>query len=93
MAEEIQKCGIIPLKLLNSKEISLKAKGIFAYIQSKPKDWQFSVDRISSQMKEGQEAIRSALKELEEAGYLKRVPKRNEKNWFSGYDYILVYKK
>ena len=48
---------------------------------------------IATQMKEGREAIRSALKELEEAGYLKRIPKRNEKNGFSGYDYILVYKK
>jgi len=93
MTEEIQKCGIIPIELLNSKEISLKAKGLFAYIQSKPKDWKFSVDMIATQMKEGREAIRSALKELEEAGYLKRIPKRNEKNGFSGYDYILVYKK
>jgi len=66
---------------------------MFGYLQSKPSNWQFSIEKMANQLMEGREAIRGALLELENAGYLKRVPKRNEKNWFSGYDYILVYKK
>ena len=62
----------VPNELVNSKDISLKAKGLFAYIQSKPDGWDFSAERIAQQSKEGLPAIMSALKELENFGYLKR---------------------
>lgn len=62
----------MPNELVNSKEISLKAKGLFAYIQSKPDGWDFSAERIAQQLKEGLPAIMSTLKELEQFGYLKR---------------------
>jgi DNA-binding MarR family transcriptional regulator len=65
--------GTVPNALLNSDQISFKAKGIYAYIQSKPDDWDFSVERISSQVKEGKPSITAALKELENAGYLSRI--------------------
>ena len=45
--------GTIPNDLLNSTKISFKAKGLFAYIQSKPDNWEFSAERISKQVKEG----------------------------------------
>lgn len=32
--------------LLNDKTLSFKAKGLFAYLFSKPDDWDFSVERI-----------------------------------------------
>ncbi len=62
----------VPNDLVNSKDISLKAKGLFAYIQSKPDGWDFSAERIANQSKEGLPAIMAALKELENFGYLKR---------------------
>ena len=68
----------IPNDLVNSTEISLKAKGLFAYIQSKPDGWEFSAERISNQLKEGLPTINSALKELETNGYLKRERYQNE---------------
>lgn len=68
----------IPNELVNSTEISLKAKGLFAYIQSKPDGWEFSAERISNQLKEGLPTINSALKELELNGYLKRERYQND---------------
>lgn len=68
----------IPNDLVNSIDISLKAKGLFAYIQSKPDGWEFSAERISNQLKEGLPTINSALKELESNGYLKRERYQNE---------------
>jgi len=68
----------IPNDLVNSTEISLKAKGLFAYIQSKPDGWEFSAERISNQLKEGLPTINSALKELESNGYLRRERYQNE---------------
>jgi len=64
--------GIAPNSLLNNKEISLRAKGLFAYIQSKPDGWSFSAERIALSHVEGRESIMSALKELENHGYLMR---------------------
>lgn len=66
------KYATIPNELVNSTQISLKAKGLFAYIQSKPDGWDFSAERIANQVKEGLPAVMSALKELEVNGYLIR---------------------
>ena len=64
--------------MVNNLEISLKAKGLFAYIQSKPDGWDFSAERIAKYLKEGLQSVSSALKELEKSGYLIRQKKQNE---------------
>jgi len=57
---------------LNDKNLSLKAKGLWAFIMSKPNDWKINYRGLVSQLKEGQTAILATLDELEEAGYLIR---------------------
>jgi len=79
----------IPNKLLNRKNISFKAKGLFGYLQSKPDGWSFSIHRISTQVKEGEEAINSAIKELEQEKYLQRIPLRDKEGKWKGWDYFL----
>ena len=71
--------GIVPNDLLNDKELTFKAKGVYAYIQSKPANWDFSAERISMQTKEGVTSVRMALIELEDAGYLIRTQSRNNR--------------
>jgi hypothetical protein len=78
----------IPNDLVNSCEISLRAKGLFAFIQSKPDGWEFSAERISFQLKEGLQSVTSALKELENNGYLTRQKTQNEYGHWN-IDYIL----
>lgn len=58
--------------VLNDKNLSAKAKGVFAYLYSKPDDWDFAVERIISDFKDGRDSIISGLKELEAFSYLKR---------------------
>ena len=82
------KFGVAPNELLNSTNLSFKAKGIYTFLQSKPDGWKFSVSRIAQQSVEGERAVRSGLQELEKEGWLERVPTRG-KNGFTGYDYIL----
>jgi hypothetical protein len=72
-----------------SNRLSLKAKGLYVYIQSKPDDWDFSAERISKEVKEGIRAVKSGLKELENVGLLKRIPKKEQNGKWAGYDYIL----
>ena len=79
-------------ELLNNKKISLKAKGLFEYLQSKPDGWKVSEERISLQLKEGKSAIREALHELEKFGYLRRERVRNKTGKWDGRDYYLYPK-
>ncbi len=64
--------SVTPNSLLNNPSISLKAKGLYAFMQGKPNGWKFSVERMAEQLKEGEKAIRNALHELEQAGYLRK---------------------
>lgn len=79
-----------PNDLLNDSKISFKAKGLYAYINSKPDNWDFSIDRMSDQTKEGRDSIRSGIKELEDAGWLQRTPARQKDGTFQGYDYFIL---
>ena len=82
--------GTTPNDILNHKEISLKAKGLYGFLQCKPEEWSFSTDRIAGQLKESQKTIRATLQELERFGLLTRKlrPKDDKGKW-TGYDYTL----
>jgi hypothetical protein len=80
--------GVTPNALLNNQNISLKAKGLYGYIQSKSDGWDFSAEKISNQCKEGIDAIRVTLIELEKFGYLVREKYQNEKGHWD-IDYVL----
>ena len=62
--------AITPNELLYDKNISLRAKGLYLYIQSKPDNWEFSAERIVLETKDGVASIRAGLKELEEFGLI-----------------------
>lgn len=67
-----QPFGWIPLAVLYDDELSLKAKGLWCYINSKPNGWEFAMSRIAAETKEGVDGIRACITELEEHGLLKR---------------------
>jgi hypothetical protein len=80
--------GAVPNELLNNPDISFKAKGLYAYLNSKPDNWDFSVEGISAQVKEGIDSVRGGIHELEKTGYLKRIKHQNEKGFWE-IDYML----
>lgn len=57
---------------LRDKELSLKAKGLLSIMLSLPDGWNFSTQGLTTLSSDGETAIRSTLKELEQKGYLKR---------------------
>ena len=83
-----KKFWITPNEVLNSKNLSFKAKWIYWFLQSKPDNWNFSVKWISSQSKESKESISAWLKELEDQHLLKRE-KFQDNKWHWGIEYIL----
>lgn len=58
--------------VLNDSNLSFAAKGLYGYLYSKPEGWDFSENRISQESKNGRFAVRTAIKELADNGYLKR---------------------
>lgn len=79
---------VTPNSLLNDPNISFKAKWIYAYIQSKPDDWNFSTERIANDATEWRDAVRTWMQELEKAGYLRRSQIKNER-WLFEMQYEL----
>lgn len=62
----------VPNALLQDRRLSFKARGLWAYLQSLPEDWDVAVERIAEGGQDGKDAVRSGLRELEAAGYLVR---------------------
>ena len=75
-------------QLFKDKTISLKAKGLMAYLLSLPNDWDLSINGIVACSKEGRRSIGNTIKELINAGYIEREQVRN-KGKFVGYDYFV----
>ena len=63
---------IVPNDILGDSSISFRAKGVYTYLRSKPENWEFRIQNIVNSSKEGRDAVQAAIKELENAGYLKR---------------------
>lgn len=57
--------------------LSYKARGILAYLLSKPDSWEWQETDLIEHGPDGKHAIRSGLKELKEAGYLTSKPERD----------------
>src|SRR5262245_9803857 len=71
---------------LNDDRLSFRAKGLHTYLMSKPDDWQVYIDQLErTSPSEGRDAIRSALSELEHAGYMHRHKIRGPKGRMAGW--------
>lgn len=62
---------------LENPELSAKAKGILAYLLSRPDNWQTHTEQLVSVMSDGKTSVSSGLLELEAAGYFKRIRLRD----------------
>lgn len=73
---------------LRSQNLSLKAIGLLCKVLSLPEDWDYSIDGLIAICKDGKTAVRSAMKELEEWGYLK-ITRLNPNETESGrFEYV-----
>ena len=74
---------------LKEKEMSLKAKGLLSVMLSVSDEWNFSIAGLSAICKENETAIKSALNELKQFGYLvvtKKCPSETKSGRIE-YDY------
>ena len=73
---------------LRDRRLSLRAMGLMSKMLSLPDDWDYTVNGLSSICREGRDAVRKALQELEKAGYLVREQTRAG-GCFGSNDYTL----
>ena len=67
---------VLDKNFLNDKNLSLKAKGLLAYMLSLPDDWTFYLEELEKHSTDGMSSLRSGFKELQENGYVTRSRKR-----------------
>lgn len=69
---ERDRFAIISKTPLEDDRLSFKARGLLAYLLSKPDGWDVQVSYLIAAGPDGKRAVESALAELEQAGYLER---------------------
>ena len=62
---------------LKDNRLSLKAKGLMSVMLSLPDDWDYTLRGLACICKEGVDAIREAIREMERAGFILRTRERN----------------
>ncbi|MEY8420479.1 DUF6017 domain-containing protein [Oscillospiraceae bacterium 44-5] len=74
---------------LRNKDLSLKAKGLLSQMLSLPEDWDYTLKGLALINREKIDAIRQAIRELEQAGYIVRSRERDERGRLRGADYVI----
>lgn len=74
---------------LRNRELTLKAKGLLSQMLSLPEEWDYTLSGLSHINKENITAIRTAVQELEAAGYIVRRQTRDDKGKMAANEYII----
>ena len=85
--EQIKGYTITPNFHQRDKTITLKAKGLLSQMFSLPDDWDYTLKGLAYINLEGIDSIRSAIRELEKAGYIIRTRVRDEQGRLRGTSY------
>ena len=74
---------------LRNQSLTLKAKGLLSQMLSLPENWDYTLAGLSHINRESIDAIRTAVWELEKAGYIVRRQGRDEKGKMTAIEYII----
>ena len=74
---------------LRDKRLSLKAKGLLSQMLSLPEDWDYTLAGLCYINRESKDAIRTAIHELEQVGYIHRRQTTDSGGKFAGNVYTI----
>lgn len=68
-------------RILEDARLSWRAKGVLAYLLSKPPEWEVRSEDVINKSTDGRDAVRSAMAELKELGYAELINTRDGRRW------------
>lgn len=80
---------VVPNHYLQNTNLSLKAIGLLSMILQLPEDFDFTIKGLAKMCKDGTDSINTAVKELEQAGYLTCNRLRNTNGRVGQMEYII----
>lgn len=80
---------VIDNRILEDERLSFDARGLMAYLLSKPDKWQVNVVHLERQSKAGRSKVRRILRELSDAGYLEYRKARGKGGRFGGTEIVI----
>jgi hypothetical protein len=87
--EKTQNYTVMSNHHLRNQFLTLKAKGLLSQMLSLPEDWDYTLAGLSHINRESVEAIRTAVLELEAAGYIVRQQLRGSRGRMGKTEYII----
>ena len=74
---------------LQNRRLCLNAKGLLSQMLSLPEDWDYTLAGLAAINPDGRDSIRSAVAELERAGYVVRSRRVDAQGRFAGNEYVI----
>lgn len=87
--EKTQNYTVMSNHHLRNQTLTLKAKGLLSQMLSLPDEWDYTLAGLAAINKESVDAIRTAVWELEEAGYIIRRQKRDAGGKMAQTEYVI----
>lgn len=78
------KYTMISNEILETKSLSMKAKGILSYLLSKPDTWKPAISDIVRSSKDGKDSIATGIRELVDHGYMRLIKYQDKNGKFEG---------
>ena len=72
---------------LKDRRLSYKSKGLLSVILSLPPDWDYTITGLSVIAADGVDSVKTAIKELEQYGYVSRTQLRDERGRMAQNEY------
>jgi hypothetical protein len=77
-------------EVLKRSDMSLRAKGLYAYLMTLPDDWKILKSEVYTHFTDGKTSIDTAFKELEKSGYILKNRVTDSNNRFTGWKFIIL---
>ena len=75
--------AVLAMAIVEDSRLSWKAKGLMAYLASRPQGWNINEQDLINRSTDGRDAVRAGLNELVDAGYLVRERVANPEGRFA----------
>ena len=68
---------MVEYRLAHDARLTLRARGLMLWLLAHPDEWQYDAEAVVASVPEGRDAVRTALRELEAHGYIRRSRHRD----------------